>query len=325
MRPFTTDEIRGTYATLLLPIQANDSIDFGMLADELGIISKSGVDGVYSNGTAGEFYSLSEDEFTQINEIVAQTCEAAGLPFQLGASFPTPQLALERIRRAADCHPTAIQIILPDWYPPTLDESIAFLDRAAEAANGIPLVLYNPPHAKRVLTPEELLTLCERISSLVGFKLGAGDGSWYRRMTPVLGRASVFVPGHALATGYRHGAAGSYSNVACLQPRGATRWNRLMETDLEQALFQERAIQSFMTRQILPFRERLGCSNMALDKLLAAVGNWASIGTRLRWPYRGLDEVAAIALRQLARRELPFLFTGEASVQEAEKATEETA
>jgi dihydrodipicolinate synthase/N-acetylneuraminate lyase len=324
MRPFGAREIRGTYATVLLPITADDRIDFALLADELGVIATSGVDGAYSNGTAGEFYSLSEDEFTRINELVAQTCEATGLPFQLGGSFPTPQLALERIRRAADCHPTAIQVILPDWYPPTLEESIAFLDRAAEVANGIPLILYNPPHAKRVLTPEDLLAVCERIPALVGFKLGGGDDTWYLRMEPVLARASVFVPGHALATGHRHGAAGSYSNVACLQPRGATRWNRLMETDLEQALLQERAIQSFMTRHILPFRERLGHSNMALDKLLAGIGNWATIGTRLRWPYRGVDEIAAAALGPVARRELPFLFAEELSAPEPLQAAEGT-
>ena len=311
MRPFSAREIRGTYATLLLPIAIGDRIDFALLAEELAAIAASGVDGVYSNGTAGEFYSLSEDEFARINQLVAETCEAAHLPFQLGASFPTPQLALERITRAASLRPTAIQVILPDWYPPSPDESVAFLERAAEAANGIPLVLYNPPHAKRVLTPEELLTLCERIPSLVGFKLGAGDDTWYRRMAPVVARASVFVPGHALATGFRYGASGSYSNVACLQPQGATRWNRLMETDLEQALMQERAIHSFMTRHIVPFRDRLGRSNMALDKLLADIGGWASIGTRLRWPYSGVDQVAAVALRPIARRELPFLFARE--------------
>lgn len=269
--------------------------------------------------------TLSEDEFTRINALVAQTCEAAGLPFQLGASFPTPQLALERIRRAADWRPTAIQVVLPDWYPPTLEESIAFLDLAAEAANGIALILYNPPHAKRILAPEEMLTLCERIPTLAGFKLGAGDDEWYLRMAPVLARSSVFVPGHTLATGYIHGAAGSYSNVCCLQPRGATRWNRLMEADLDQALAQERAIQSFMTAHILPFRERLGHSNMALDKLLAAIGNWAPIGTRLRWPYRGVDAAAAAALAPVARRELPFLFAEELSVPGSAQATERTA
>ncbi len=321
MRAFSAREIRGTYATVLLPITAEDRIDFDRLADELVVIAASGVDGLYSNGTAGEFYSLSEDEFTRINELVAQSCEAAGLPFQLGASFPTPQLALERVRRAADWRPTAIQVILPDWYPPTLEESIAFLDRAAEVANGIPLILYNPPHAKRVLTPEELFTVCERIPALVGFKVGAGDDTWYARMAPVLARASVFVPGHTLATGYRHGAAGSYSNVACLQPRGATRWNRLMETNLEQALLQERAIQSFMTRHILPFREQAGYSNMALDKLLAAIGNWAEIGTRLRWPYRGVDASAAAALAPVARRELAFLFVEELSASQPAEGT----
>jgi hypothetical protein len=64
---------------------------------------------------------------------------------------------------------------------------------------------------------------------------------------------------------------------------------------------------------------------MALDKLLAAIGNWASIGTRLRWPYRGVDAAAAAALTPVARRELPFLFIEELSAPELLQATEGTA
>jgi 4-hydroxy-tetrahydrodipicolinate synthase len=308
MRPYTSTEIRGTYSTLLLPIQADESIDFGLLQEQLQTIVSAGVDGVYSNGTAGEFYSLSEEEFVQVNQLLAETCEKAHLPFQVGAAFPSPQLALQRIKRAAEFRPSAIQVILPDWYPPALAESILFLERASDAADGVPLVLYNPPHAKRVLCPQEIATLCDRTSSLVGLKTGAGDDEWYQAMKPLMKRISVFVPGHSLATAYPRGAAGSYSNVACLQPRGAARWRRLMDGDLDQAVQIEQQIQGFMGRWILPFREKHGHSNMALDKLLAWVGGWSNIGTRLRWPYLGIDVSDLSWLRLKAREEIPFLF-----------------
>jgi len=308
MRPYSALEIRGTYATMLLPVRMDESIDYGLLRAQLQYFVASGVDGVYSNGTAGEFYTLTEDEFMKVNRLLAEVCETVGLPFQVGAAFPTAQLALQRVQRAVEFKPSAVQVILPDWYPPTLQESIAFLERVEEVARGTPLVLYNPPHAKKVLHPTEISILSGRISSLVGLKTGAGDEAWYDAMQPVMQHISVFVPGHLLATGFARGARGAYSNVACLQPRGAVRWSRLMETNLPQALTIEKQIQSFMTNRILPFRDKHGRSNMALDKLLAWTGNWSEIGMRLRWPYIGIEPVDAAELRAQARQEIPFLF-----------------
>jgi len=308
MRPYSAKEIRGTYATLLLPIQPDDGIDFGLLRAQLEYFVDAKVDGVYSNGTAGEFYTESEDEFVQINQLLAETCERARLPFQVGASFPTAQLSLQRIRRAVEFRPSAIQVVLPDWWPPTVDEGLNFLERAAEAAGEVPLILYNPPHVKRVFTPKEFAIMCNRIPAVVGIKTAAGGDDWYSAMQPLMQRLSVFVPGNNLATGVSKGAAGAYSNVACLQPRGAVRWNRLMETDMDEALRQEKHIQRFMTEAILPFREKHGRSNMALDKLLAWTGNWLEMPTRLRWPYIGITPDEASGLRERARHEMPFLF-----------------
>ncbi len=308
MRPFTASEVRGTYATLLLPIAEDDSIDFPLLRDQLDFFIAAGVDGVYSNGTAGEFYTQDEAEFLSVNQCLAERCEAAGVPFQIGASFPTPQLSLNRVRLARQFRPSAIQVILPDWWPPTLEESVVFLSDAAEAADGIPLVLYNPPHAKRVLGPAALATICARVPAIIGIKTAAGDSAWYDAMEPLLGRISVFVPGHTLATGISRGAAGAYSNVACLHPRGAVAWNRLIHANLEEALALERDIQRLMNAAIVPFRDIQGHSNMALDKLLACAGGWCGITPRLRRPYLGIDPREVRAVAERARRELPFLF-----------------
>lgn len=311
MRPFAARDIRGTYATLLLPIREDDAIDFDLLSQQLDLLTGSGVEGIYANGTAGEFFSLTEDEFRRIAQLIAETCEKAGLPYQIGAACAEPRGTLERIAMARDYAPSAIQVTLPDWWPPTLEESISFLRKAAEIAAPIPLVLYNPPHAKRVLAPHELAEVCEHVPQVVGIKTGGGGAEWYAAMQPVMSKVSVFVPGHSLATGIVHGAAGSYSNVACLQPQGAARWNRLMYVDRERALEIERSIQQFMSSEILPFRQKQQSSNMALDKLLAWIGNWCVLPTRLRWPYRGVASQNIEHLREVARREIPFLFSND--------------
>ncbi|MGO6851966.1 dihydrodipicolinate synthase family protein (plasmid) [Rhizobium leguminosarum] len=301
--------IGGNWVSLLLPIAADDSIEFDKLGEEIDILIDTGVDGIYSNGTAGEFHNQTEVEFDCIQAMLAERCKASSTPFVIGACQPDPLIMLNRVRRAAALDPRAIQVILPDWWPLTTAEAIDFLKRAAEVADGIPLILYNPPHAKRVLAPKELSMVCAAVPEVIGIKLADGDGSWYAEARLYLSGLSLFVPGHHLATGTKEGvAAGSFSNVACLSPRGAQTWTVSMRNDIDAALDLERRICTFMDAHIVPFRQEFGYSNAALDKLLSAIGNWGPVGTRLRFPYRSIDMAEAVRLGRIARSKLPDLF-----------------
>lgn len=307
VNPLSPATITGTWGTLLLPLNADDTIDFARLPDQIAAFAAAGVNGVYSNGTAGEFHTQTEDEFDQVSALLARECERHGLPFQIGVSHMSAQISLARLKRVAALRPGAVQVILPDWAVPNLEEAIAFLSRMGEAAAPAGLVVYNPPHAKRVFTPADWRVVMDRVPAVVGMKVAGGDAAWYAEMAPVLSRLSVFVPGHALATGFARGAAGSYSNVACLSPGGAQRWFALMKSDPALAAEWERRIQGFFQRHIIPFITAQGYSNTAVDKLLAAIGGWAQVGTRVRWPYRWIAEGEAERLRPIAWAELPEL------------------
>ncbi|TVQ97678.1 MAG: dihydrodipicolinate synthase family protein [Spirochaetaceae bacterium] len=301
-------EIRGSYATLLLPINANETIDYGRLEEEIATLIATRVDGIYSNGTAGEFHTQTEEEFRRVNELLATRCEASGIPFQVGASQMSPQLTLERIRAAKEWQPSAIQVILSDWFPLTDDEVMSCLERFCAVADPIGIVLYNPPHAKRVLPPALYGRIVHELPGVVGVKVAGGDDQWYEGMEAHLDALSLFVPGHLLASGVQRGAHGAYSNVACLNPRGATRWYQQMLTNMPGALELEGRIRAMMNEHILPFITRHGYCNAACDKLLAAVGDWAPVGTRLRWPYRWIPDTEADRLRPIIHAAIPELF-----------------
>ncbi len=302
-------KIAGNWATLLLPINQDDSIDLARLAEEIDTLVAAKVDGIYSNGTAGEFHNQTEVEFDAIQALLAERCRAANMPFVIGACQPDPRLSLERLKRAASLKPDGIQVILPDWWPVTDPEAVDFLQMMVEAASGVPLILYNPPHAKRVLKPQELANILKEVPEIVGVKLADGNEEWYDQAATYLDAVALYVPGHHLATGVRHKvAAGAFSNVACLSPLGAQRWTRQMTVDLEGALDIERRLCAFMDRHIAPFREKHGYSNAALDKLLAAIGDWAPVGTRLRRPYRWIEPGEAVRLAPVARAEIPEIF-----------------
>lgn len=306
-RKLTRQSLRGTWGTLLLPLRADESIDGGALEEEIHALIAAGVAGIYSNGSAGEFYAQSHREYLDINTRLAGLCHGAGLPFQIGACHPFPQECLERIRSTKHLEPDAYQVILPDWFVVRGEEVIAFLDRVVREAAPCGVVLYNPPHAKRQLPPEEFGLLARRFPDLLGIKVAGGDDAWYSAMRGECGDLSIFIPGHFLVTGLRNGAHGSYSNVACIDPACAVAWNALAHTRPEDAMKIQEEILSFLERRITPYL-KAGHVNAAADKLLAAVGGWSRVGTRLRWPYRWVPEDEAEGLKEIARTELKSFF-----------------
>jgi len=308
MEPLRSKDIFGNWATLLLPIENDETINFSKLTDEIDIIISAGVNGIYSNGTAGEFYNQTEAEFDKISQLLADKCNKAGMPFQIGCCHMSPQIALERVKRVVSLKPGAIQVILPDWYPPTMPEVIDYLRVMAEAAAPVGLVLYNPGHAKKKLTHQDFKTITDAGIKLVGCKLAGGDEVWYEKMRECNPDISLFTPGHKLATGIILGANGSYSNVACINPKVAQKWYQMMLTDIPSALELQTRIQSFIINYIIPYITEKGYSDQAVDKFMAAIGGWADVGTKLRWPYRWIAETEVKKMRTVCKNIIPEFF-----------------
>jgi dihydrodipicolinate synthase/N-acetylneuraminate lyase len=298
--------LRGTWGTVLLPIGPDDQIDFELLGVELDVLLPVGLAGVYTCGTAGEFHALQEDEFDALSELVADKSTAAGVAFQIGASHMSGQVSLSRIARARSLRPAAIQVVLPDWLPLSPIEVRTAVERMAMVADPVPIVLYNPPHAKTVCTPEQMADLANNLPGLVGVKV-AGDDDYFLQLHAAAPQLSLFAPGHFLAHARHLGAVGSYSNIACLDPAGALAWERQMDSDPDGADAFGRRILDFFGQYLTPLKAQ-GYSDTALDKALAAVGGWAPVGTRTRWPYSAVPDEDVATLRSVARGALPELF-----------------
>lgn len=303
-------KLKGNWATLLLATDEKGTLDYARLRDEIDLLIASSPNGIYSNGTAGEFYSLTEDEFMSVSELLASKCHQAGVHFQIGVSHMSPQISLQRLRAIRHLEPSAVQVILPDWFPVSLEEAVIFLQTMEQEAGGIPLVLYNPPHAKKVLTPEEWRELKQRVAGLIGVKVfdNNRDPSWYARMRAHKEGLSVFIPGHHLATGIAEGADGAYSNMACLNPFAAQRWYQMIGEDNEAALELETRILQFMETAIHPFILRDKYPNPACDRFMAMVGGWADVGGYMRWPYRSIPLDRVPQTREWVKKIIPEFY-----------------
>jgi dihydrodipicolinate synthase/N-acetylneuraminate lyase len=313
MKPLTSNQIRGNWATLLSVWNADDSLDLNRVSSEIDILISMNVDGIYSNGTAGEFYSQSEFEFDQISKCLAEKCNSAGMPFQIGISHMSAKISLDRLRRVVPLAPGAVQLILPDWYPVSNEEAVNFLEKMAEEACGIGLVLYNPPHAKRVLSPIEVGYLAKRVPGLIGLKTAGGDEQWFASMRKHIPNLSVFVPGHLLASGVQRGAQGSYSNVACLNPLSAQKWSDQTRADISAALELEKRVSTFVKTYISPFITEHGYCSAACDRFMALLGGWADVSENMRWPYRAIPSNEIKRIRPVAEELIPEFFKFETS------------
>lgn len=305
--------IFGNWATLLLPINEDDSINFEQLEEEIDYLISCKVNGIYSNGTAGEFFTLTRDEFIMTSRLLADQCGRAGMPFQIGAGRQSYQEMADRVTLARSFAPLAIQVILPDWFPLTNEEIVDFFNALSGCSGGIPFVLYNPPHAKRVLTYQDYQYLLPRIKNLAGIKLCDGDEQWYENMSGILAATSVFVPGHHIVTGLSGGASGSYSNVACLCPQKSQHLFELALQDPDGALKLEQDIQAYMSAHIQPLISEKGHANFTIDKFMAVIGNYSSISARVRVPYRAVNDCDVQWYREELKRMAPFFVEHEAA------------
>ncbi len=298
----------GVWAAVLLPLDLQGDIDRDGLVADVETLCRSGVDGLYTNGTAGEFHLVDEAEFDMITDIVASICSKRRVPFQIGLCDTNPRRSLDRARRCRGLGAAGFQVILPDWFPVTDGEATNFLTGIAQAAEETPLVLYNPPHAKRRLSIADLARLADAVPSLAGLKLPGGDDAWYADAGVLFERLSVFIPGHHMASGALKGAHGSYSNMACLSPAATAAWWRRISRDPDEALRIEDIIRAFFAAHITPLIERDGISNFAVDKMLAAIGGWSTVSGSVRWPHDSVPRGVTEAVGRQARRDMHEFF-----------------
>ncbi len=192
---------RGIWGTILLPVNTQDRIDWHDLAEELDLLIASGLHGIYANGTAGEFHNQTDAEYDRLAQLVADKAQAAGMPFQIGVSNTNPRVARDRLRALQPLQPAGAQFTLPDWWAPSPPELDTFVAGMQEAAQDIPLILYNPPQAKLRLSLAQIAGLRALAPNLIGAKLPGGDVDWYTQRRELLPDFSVFVPGHTVAFG----------------------------------------------------------------------------------------------------------------------------
>ena len=80
----TRDDLKGPWAGL--PVAWDENLDFDEKAyrTDLERACKTGVPGVYTAGTTGEFYAMELDEWKQIARVTVEVCRNHGTSVMIG-------------------------------------------------------------------------------------------------------------------------------------------------------------------------------------------------------------------------------------------------
>jgi len=168
-------KIEGIYAPIATPFGADGEIDFGKYAENLAKFNKTGLDGITSLGSNGEFVMLSHREKL---DLVAATRKglSSDKSVLVGTGCESLRASIELVKEVAGLGADAALVINPCYYKkdmndPTLEK---FYISLADASP-IPIMVYNMPGNSGINLPSSLVVKLSSHPNIVGIKDSGGN------------------------------------------------------------------------------------------------------------------------------------------------------
>ena len=210
--------LSGLGVALATPFTASGAVDLPAFRGLVRHCVQGGVDFLIPLGSTGEAATLEEAE----RDAVISACleEAGGRPVVAGTGSNATKQAAAWTRRAHQLGAQGALVVTPYYNKPTLAGLVAHYAAVADAAPGLPLVIYNVPGRTGLnLTPPMLSKLWEN-PALVAVKESSGN------LTQIGEMARTLPPGKTLLSGddglalpsLALGASGLVSVLANLLP-----------------------------------------------------------------------------------------------------------
>ena len=190
-------EFRGSYTVMVTPFREDgQGIDEAATRRFVDWQIREGVPGLIPLGSTGEFLSVTDDERTQLIEILVDQARGR-VPIVVGTAAEWTDAAVRYSREAERLGAGGVMVVPPFYSSPTEDELFEHYRRIGEAIS-IPVMVYNNPNTSNVdLRPEFVARLGE-IDTVRYIKESSGDVTRVREIARLTGgRVTVFAGYHA--------------------------------------------------------------------------------------------------------------------------------
>ncbi len=283
--PLHRETLHGVWAALILPWTDDDQLDEARFEAEIRAYQGTGIQGIYTGGTTGEFYAQDDATFRRVTAIACHEGHAIGLGVQIGCTALSTRVVRERIRMAVAAGADGIQLAMPFWLELSDVEIVDFLRAAANEAGDTALILYQTLRAKRKVGPELLGQLAEQLPTLAGTKDTGCSLDELREMLRHAPGLAIFGGEHDLIPRMQTGGRGTYSSITGLNARRVCELYQLAALGrFEEAAALQEAIRRYTFELLVPM-VREGLWDSAVDRVQRVAGG-VNVGLRCQAPYR---------------------------------------
>ena len=158
---------------MVTPFDDDGALDLDAAAELARWLAVHGSDGLVLSGSTGESSVLTDDEKADLWRVVA---EAVTIPVIAGTGSNDTPHTIAMTARAAECGVDGILLVTPYYNRPSQAGIYEHFRLAAEAAGGLPTLLYDIPiRAGRRIAHSTMLKLSRDVPSIVGLKDAAAD------------------------------------------------------------------------------------------------------------------------------------------------------
>ncbi|MCX5661250.1 MAG: dihydrodipicolinate synthase family protein [Planctomycetota bacterium] len=306
----TRQNLRGVWAALIVPWKDDDTLDEARWSREVRGYAGTGVHGVYTGGTTGEFYAQDDATFAKITQIVCREAHAIGIPVQIGVTSLSTRTTILRIREAVACGADALQIALPFWLELKDDEVLAFMDGIVAAAGATPIVLYLTMRSKRKLSPAFQGQIAKKYPTFIGTKDTGCDLPTLKAMLAEAPDLAIFGGDHDLIEKVPAGGKGGYCSITGINARAVVRCYEMVAAGrLDEARPLATKLHRYMMEAVLPLVRDDGLMDSAADRVQRVAGG-GDVGLRCQGPYRSGTPAMVEKLKTWCREHAPELLQG---------------
>ena len=165
--------ITGILTPNVTPVTAKGELDEQKLRQYVDWLIERGVDGLYPNGSTGEFVRFTAAERRRIIEIVVDQT-AGRVPILAGAAEANAKETVDACNAYAAMGVRAVAIVAPFYYPLSSDGVYAYFQYIARHAD-VDITLYNIPMFASPIEVDTVFRLASEYPRIIGMKDSSGD------------------------------------------------------------------------------------------------------------------------------------------------------
>jgi 4-hydroxy-tetrahydrodipicolinate synthase len=166
-------DIKGIIPAMLTPLTKEQTVNVKGIRQLTHHLINSGVHGLFTLGTNGEFHLFSDEEKMTIAQTIIDEVNGR-VPVIVGTGGNSTAEVIELSKKMEEIGASALSVITPYFISPTQEELAVHFEKIAENTS-LSVLLYNIPARTGVNLDAETVARLAKVPNIVGIKDSSGN------------------------------------------------------------------------------------------------------------------------------------------------------